>query len=181
MADNPSSDALPPSPLIVATINTDIKDVSMPETAMKNRQEMSNSILNDNAHDKKINCDGKTKLSRTCSAVVHPLFSLFAAHNNIIKGVHITENSSRNGQKLSSKIIPDVYIQDQDNSMQSNNNTSLADAPWISRQQSLWLDQVLPIKFLNGGIKSKDDCGLGNCTLMEMGKKLANSDRKSVV
>ena len=47
--------------------------------------------------------------------------------------------------------------------------------PWISWQQSLWLDQALPIKFLNGGIKSKDDCGLGNCTLMEMGKKLANS------
>jgi hypothetical protein len=99
MADNPSSVALPPSSLIVATLNnTDIKDLSMPETEIKNRQEMANFMLNDDVHNKKTNCDGKTSLPGACSAAAHPLFSLFAAHNNIIKDVHITENSSQKGK-----------------------------------------------------------------------------------
>ena len=128
MADDPSSVALPPSPLIVATLNnTDIKDVSRPETEMEIRQEMANFMLNDDAHNT-TNCDGKTLLSGTCSAAACPLFSLFAAHNNIIKDVHISENSSKKGQKLSNKSIPDVDAQDQDNNRQSNNNTSLLDA-----------------------------------------------------
>ena len=121
MADDPSSVALPLSPLIVVTLNnTDIKNVSMPETEMKNRQEMANFMLNDDAHDKKTNCDSKTLLPGACSAAARPLFSLFAAHNNIIKDVHITENSSKKGQKLSNKGIPDVDVQDQDNNKQSN-------------------------------------------------------------
>ena len=65
----------------------------MPETEMKNRQEMAKFMLNDDAHDKKTNCDDKTLLPGTCSAAACPLFSLFAAHNNIIKDVQITENS----------------------------------------------------------------------------------------
>ena len=89
MADDPSSVALPSSPLIVATLNnTDIKDVPRPETEMKNRQEMANLMLNDDAHDT-TNCDGKTLLPGTCSTAACPLFSLFATHNNIIKDVHI--------------------------------------------------------------------------------------------
>jgi hypothetical protein len=130
MADNSSSVALPPSLLIVATLNiTDIKDLSMPETEMKNRQVMANFMLNDDAHSKKTNCDGKTLLPGACTAAARPLFSLFAAHNNIIKDVHIAENSSKKGQKLSNKSIPHVDVQDQDNNMQSNDNTSLQDAP----------------------------------------------------
>ena len=70
----------------------------MPETAMKNRQEMSNSMLNDNAHDKTTNCDCKTKLPGTCSAAVHPLFSLFAAHNNIVKDVHNNKTAPKMGR-----------------------------------------------------------------------------------
>ena len=102
MSDDPSSVALSPSPLIVATLNnTDIKDVSMPETEMENRQEMANFMLNDDAHDKKSNCNGKILLPGTCSAAACPLFSLFAAHNNIIKDVHITENCSIKVLKLS--------------------------------------------------------------------------------
>jgi hypothetical protein len=99
MTDDPSSVALPPSLLIVATLNnTDIKDVSMPETEMKNRKEMANFMLNDNAHDKKTNCNDKTLPPGACTAAACPLFSLFAAHNNIIKDVHITENSSKKGR-----------------------------------------------------------------------------------
>jgi hypothetical protein len=98
MADDPSSVALPLSPLIVATLNnTDIKDVSMSETERKNRQEMANFMLNDDAHGKETNCDGKTSLPGACTAAARPLFSLFATHNNIIKDVHITENSSKKG------------------------------------------------------------------------------------
>ena len=98
MADDPSSVALPPSPLIVATLNnTDIKDVSMPETEMENRQEMANFMLNDDAHDNKTNCDGKTLLPGACIATACPLFSLFAVHNNIIKDDQIIENSSKKG------------------------------------------------------------------------------------
>jgi hypothetical protein len=111
MADDPSSVALPPSPLIVATLNnTDIKDVSVPETERKNRQEMANFMLNDDAHGKETNCDGKTSLPGACTAAARPLFSLFAAHNNIIKDVHITKNSSKKGQKLSNKSIPYVDV-----------------------------------------------------------------------
>ena len=99
MADDPSSIALPPSPLIVAiSNNTDIKDVSRPETEMKNRPEMTNFMLNDDAHDNKTNCDGKTLLPGACTATAHPLFSLFAAHNITIKDVHISENSSKKGR-----------------------------------------------------------------------------------
>ena len=128
MVDDPSSVALPPSPLIVATLNnTDIKDVSRPETEMKNRQEMANFMLNDVAHDT-TNCDSKTLLPGACSAAARPLFSLFATRNSIIKDVHLTENSSKNEQKLSNKSISDVDIQDQDNNMQSNGNTSLPEA-----------------------------------------------------
>ena len=98
MTDDPSSVALPPSLLIVATLNnTDIKDVSRPETEMENRQEMTNFMLNDDAHDNKTNYDGKILLPGTCTATARPLFSLFAAHNNIIKDVHISENSSKKG------------------------------------------------------------------------------------
>ena len=130
MADNPPYIALPPSLLLVPTLNnTDIKDVSMSETEIKYRQEMANFMLNDDSHDKKTKCDGKTKLPGACSAIARPLFSLLAAHNNIIKNVHISENSSKKEQKLSNKITPDVDIQDQDNSMHSNANTSLPDAP----------------------------------------------------
>ena len=94
MANNPSSVALPPSLLIVATLNNkDIKDVSIPEKEIKNRQEMPNFMLNDDAHDKKTNCDGKTLLPGACSAAARPFFSLFAAHNNIIKDVHKTGKS----------------------------------------------------------------------------------------
>ena len=99
MADDPSSVALPLSPLIVVTLNnTDIKNVSMPETEMKNRQEMANFMLNDDAHDNKTNCNSKTSLPDPCTATACPLFLLFAAHNNIIKDVHITENSSKKGR-----------------------------------------------------------------------------------
>ena len=70
----------------------------MPETEMKNRQEMANYMLNDDSHDKSTNCDGKTPLPGTSSAATRPLFSLFVAHNNIIKDIHITENSSKKGR-----------------------------------------------------------------------------------
>ena len=90
---------------------------------------MPNFMLNDDAHDKKTNCDGKTLLPGACSAAARPFFSLFAAHNNIIKDVHKTGKSSKKGQKLSYKSILDVDIQDQDNSMQNNGNTSPPDAP----------------------------------------------------
>jgi hypothetical protein len=98
MEIDPSSVALPPSLLIVAILNnTDIKDVSIPETEMKNRQEIANFMLNDDAHNKKTNCDGKTLLPGACSAAARPLFSLFATQNNIIKDVQIPENSSQKG------------------------------------------------------------------------------------
>ena len=129
MADDPSSVALPLSPLIVAILNnTDIKDVSRPETEMENRQEIANFMLNDDDHDT-TDYDGMTLLPGACTAVARPLFSLFAAHNNIIKDVHISENSSKKGQKLSNKSIPDGDVQDQHNNMQSIGNTSLPDAP----------------------------------------------------
>ena len=88
----------------------------MTKTEMKNRQEMAYFMLNDD-HNKTNNCDGKTILPVACSAAACPLFPLFTAHNSFIKDVHITENSSKRGQKLSNKIIPDVDIQDQDNNM----------------------------------------------------------------
>ena len=75
MADDPSSVALPPSPLIVATLNnTDIKDVSMPETEMENRQEMANFMLNDDAHDT-TSYDGMTLL---------PVFHFCFRHGDIL-------------------------------------------------------------------------------------------------
>ena len=99
MADDPSSIALPPSLLVVATLNnSDIKDVSITETEIKNRQEMANFMLNEDAHNNTTNCDGKILLLGACSAAACPLFSLFAAHNNIIKDIHITENSSKKGR-----------------------------------------------------------------------------------
>jgi hypothetical protein len=160
MADDPSSVALPPSPLIVATLhNTDIKDLSMPETEMKNRQEMANFMLNDDAHDKKTNCDGKTLLPDTCTAAAYPLFSLFAAPNNIIKDVHISENSSKKGQKLSNKSIPHVDVQDQDNNMQSKNNTLLPDAPLEFLAAAPLARQSFANNSLNEGIQTKDACG----------------------
>jgi hypothetical protein len=70
----------------------------MPETEMKNRQEMANFMLNDDSHDNITNCDGKTLLPGTCSAAARPLFSLFAAHNNIIKDVQITETAPKKGR-----------------------------------------------------------------------------------
>ena len=97
MADDPSSVALHPSPLIVATLNnTDIKDVSRPETEMENRQEMANFTLNDDEHDTP-NYDCMTLLPCACTAAARPFFSLLATHNNIIKDVHIGENSSKKG------------------------------------------------------------------------------------
>ena len=147
----------------------------MPETEMKNRQEMANYMLNDDSHDKSTNCDGKTPLPGTSSAATRPLFSLFVAHNNIIKDIHITENSSNKGQKLSNKITPDVDIQDQNNNMKSNNNTSLPDAPLDFLAVAPLARPSFTNNSLNEGIKSKDACGQGKCTLREMGKKLANS------
>jgi hypothetical protein len=176
MADNPSSVALPPSPLIVATLNnTDIKDVSIPESELKNRQEMAIFMLNDDAHDKKTNCNGKTSLPGTCSAAACPLFSLFTGHNNITKDVHITENISKKGQKLSNKSILHVDVQDQDNNMQSNNNTSLPDAPLEFLAAAPLARPSFVNNSLKEGIKSKDDCGQGSCTLREVRKKSANS------
>ena len=66
----------------------------MPETEMKNRQEMANFMLNEDAHDTS-DYDGMTLLPGACTAAARPLFSLFAAHNSIIKDVHISENSSQ--------------------------------------------------------------------------------------
>ena len=174
MADDPSSVALPLSPLIVATLNnTDIKDVSMPETEMKNRQEMANFMLNDDAHNT-TNCDGKTLLSGTCSATAPPLFSLFAAHNNIIKDVHISENSSKKGQKLSNKSISDIDIQDQDNNIQGDNNTSLPDAPLEFLAVASLARPSFANNSLKEGTKSRDACGQGKSTLREVRQKLAN-------
>jgi hypothetical protein len=177
MADDPSSVALPPSPLIVATLNnTNIKDVSMPKTEIKNRQEMANIMLNDDADDNTTNCDGKTKLPGACSAAACPLFSLFATHNNIIiKDVHTTENSSKKWPKLSKKIIPDVDIQNQDNNMKSGNNTSLPDAPLDFLTAAPLARLSFANNSFNGGIKSKDACGQGKSTLREVRKKSANS------
>ena len=132
-------------------------------------------MLNDDAHKNKTNCKGKTLLPGARSAAACPLFSLFAAHNNIIKDVHITENSSKKGQKLSNKITPDVDIQDQDNNMQSNNNNSLPDAPLDFLAAAPLARPIFANNPLNGGIKSKDACGQGKCTLREMGKRSANS------
>ena len=175
MADDPSSVALHPSPLIVATLNnTDIKDVSRPETEMENRQEMANSMLNDDAYDT-TNCDGKKLLPGACSAAARPLFSLFAAHNNIIKDVHISENSSKKGPKLSNKRIPDVDVQDQDNNKQSNNNTSLPDASLVFLAVAPLVRPTFANNSLKEGIKSKDACGQGKGTLREVRKKSANS------
>jgi hypothetical protein len=172
MADDPSSVALPPSPLIVATLNnTDIKDVFIPDTEMKNRQEMANFMLNNNAHDNTTNCDGKTKLPGACSAAACPLFSLFATHNNIIKDVHITENSSKKGQKLSNKSIADDDIQNKDNNMQSNNNTSLPDAPLEFLAAPPLARPSFANNSLNGGFKSKDACGQGKSTLRQVRQK----------
>jgi hypothetical protein len=171
MADDPSSVALPPSPLVVATLNnTDIKDVSMPETEMKNRQEIAYFMLNDDADNKKTNCDGKTLLPGACSAAACPFFSLFAAHNNIIKDVHIIENSSKKGQKLSNKITVDGDIQDQGNNMQSNNNTSLPDSPMDFLAAAPLARSSFSNKSLNEGFKSKDVCGQGKSTLRKSGK-----------
>jgi hypothetical protein len=171
MADNPSSVPLPPTLLIVATLNnTDIKDVSMPETAMKNGQVMANFMLNDDPHGKTTNCDGKTKIPGTCSAAACPLFSLFAAHNNIIKDVHITENSSKKEQKLSNKSIPDVDAQDQDNNLQSNDNTSLPDASLAFLAASPLARPSFANNSLNEGFKSKDACGQGKSTIRKTGK-----------
>jgi hypothetical protein len=181
MANAPSV-TRPPSPslLIVSTLNnTDIKDVSMPETEIKNRQEMANFMLNDDAHGKKTNCDGKTKLQGTCSAAARPLFSLFAAHNNIVKDVHITGNSSKKGQKLSNKSIPDVDVQDQDNNMQSNNNTSLPDASLEFLVAAPLIRPSFANNSLNKGIKSKDVCGQGKSNLRGVRQKSANSSQST--
>ena len=69
----------------------------MLETEIKNRKETANFMLNDDAHDNKTNCDGKTLLPGACIATACPLFSLFAVHNNIIKDDQIIENSSKKG------------------------------------------------------------------------------------
>ena len=140
----------------------------MHETEMRNRQEMANLVLSDDAHDKTTNCDGKTKLPGACSAAAYPLFSLFAAHNNIIKDVHISEDSSKKGQKLSNKSIPDVDVQDQDNNMQSNGNTSLPDASLEFLAAAPLARSSFANNSLNGGIKSKDACGPGKSTLREV-------------
>ena len=131
-------------------------------------------MLNDNAHDT-TNCDGKTLLPGTCSTAACPLFSLFVAHNNIIKDVHKTESSSKKGQKLSNKSIPHVDIQDQENNMQSNNDTSLLDAPMEFLAAAPLSRPNFANNSLNGGIKSKDACGQGKSTLREVREKSANS------
>ena len=63
------------------------------------RHKMANFMLNEDAHDT-TNYDGMTLLPGACTAAARPLFSLFAAHNNIIKDVHISENSSKKRAKI---------------------------------------------------------------------------------
>ena len=135
---------------------------------------MANFMLNDNAHDT-TNCDGKTLPSGTCSAAARPLFSLFATHNNIIKDVHISENSSKKEPKLSNKSIPDVDVQDQHNNMQSSSNTSLPDAPLEFLAAAPLARSSFANNFLKEGTKSRDACGQGKSTLREIRKKSVNS------
>ena len=79
------------------------------------------------------------------------------------------------GPKLSKKITSDVDIQDQDNNIQSNSNTSPPDTPLVFLAAAPLARPSFANNSLNGGIKSKDACGQGKCTLREMGKKSANS------
>ena len=136
---------------------------------------MANFMLNDDAHNKSTHCDGKTLLPGACSAAACPLFSLFAAHNNITKDVHTTENSSQKGQKFSNKIILDVDIQDQDNNMQSNNNSSLPDASLDFLAATPLFRPRFANNSLNESIKSKYDYWQDKCTLREVRLNLANS------
>ena len=76
---------------------------------------------------------------------------------------------------MSNKSIPDVDVQDQDNNMQSNNNTSPPDAPLEFLAAAPLTRQSFANKSLNEGIKSKDACGQGKSTLREVRKKSANS------
>ena len=138
-------------------------------------------MLNDDAHDTITTCDGKTLPPAAGSAVACPLFSLFATHNNTIKDVNITENSYKKGQKLSNRSIPHVGVQDQDNTMQSNANTSLPDAPLECLAAAPLARPSFANNSLNGGIKSKDACGQGKCTLREVRQKSANSSQSNDV
>ena len=116
----------------------------MPETEMKNRQEMANFMLNEDAHDT-TNYDGMTLLPGACTAATRPLFSLFAAHNNIFKDVHISENSSKKGQKLSKKSFLMLIFRTKTTTCRATTTTHSQMHHWISWQQPLWLDQSLPI------------------------------------
>ena len=131
---------------------------------------MANFMLNDDAHDNKTNCDGKTLLPGACTAAACLLFLLFAAHNNIIKDVHITENSSNKGQKLSNKSIPDDDVQDQYNSKQSNDNTSLPDSSLEFLAAAPLVRPSFANNSLKEGIKSKDACGPGKALSGKSGK-----------
>jgi hypothetical protein len=76
---------------------------------------------------------------------------------------------------LSKKIIFDVDVQDQDNNMQSNNNTSLPDAPLDFLAAAPLARPSFANNSLDGGFKSKDACGQGKSTIREVRKKSANS------
>ena len=134
----------------------------MPETEMKNRQKMSNFMLNDDAHNKKTKCDGKTLLPGACTSAACPLFTLFATHNNIIKDVHKTENSSKKEQKLSNIITPDIDIQGQDNNMLSNADTSLPDAPLEFLASAPLARPSFTNNSLNGGIQDRKSTRLNS-------------------
>ena len=102
-------------------------------------------MLNDDAHKNKTNCKGKTLLPGARSAAACPLFSLFAAHNNIIKDVHIYENSSKKGQKLSKKSFLMLIFRTKTTTCRAKTTPHSQMHHWISWQQPLWLDQSLPI------------------------------------
>jgi hypothetical protein len=76
---------------------------------------------------------------------------------------------------LSKNTTLDVDIQDQDNNIKSNNNTSLPDAPLDFLAVAPIARPSFANNSCNQGNKSKDTCGQGKCTLMEVGKNSATS------
>jgi hypothetical protein len=176
MEDDPSPVALPPSPPIVATLNnTDIKDLSMPETEMKNRQEMANFMLNDDAHDKKTNCDGKTSLPGGLYCCILSSLLAVCCTQQHHWGYPHKWNQLQKRAELSKKSIPDVDVQDHDNNVQSYDNTSLQDAPLEFLAAAPLARPSFANNALKEDIKSKDACGQGKSTLREVRQKLANS------
>ena len=76
---------------------------------------------------------------------------------------------------MSNKSIPDVDVQDKDNNMQSNDNTSLPDASLDFLAAAPLARQSFANNSLKEGIKSKETCGQGKSTLREVRKKSAYS------